>query len=816
VLRRLIDGFRSRRRLRAADLSIAEGNRAEARGELSTACEHYRAAVQAAPQYAAAHLNLGVGLEKAGDPQGALSSYERSLALEPASPYANYNLAKLSYLAGDPERAAQALAAALRAKPGFPEANVLLAQLHESRGELDAAAAALSAAVEQRPGYAGALCNYGTVLRKLGRWNEAEKALRQALAAEPNYADAITGLAELLTQLGRLAEAAACYEQAVALQPRAAGIQWQLGNVLADQGRLDDATWRYRQALSFAPDLVEAQHSLCMIVYAKDRPAEAVTCLRALLARHPNFARASVSLGNILRGERLLGEAAAAFDRAIELEPALADAHFGAGNVARDRDDGSAALRHYENTLRLAPNHVRARWAAAMSRLPAVSTTPEAARGARTEFSARLEDLDRWIGDDPGLTAVQAVGEQTPFYLAYCEEDNRDLQQRHGALCARVMAGWLSRQKLPRDDAKRQEGIIRVGVVSAHFHNHSVWNALIKGWFEHLDRKRFALEAYSLGPQSDSETRAARSLAAHFEAGSGSLNRWTQAIAKRRPDVLVYPEIGMDPMSVKLASLRLAPVQVATWGHPQTTGLPTIDYFVSAQDLEPEPADAHYSEKLVRLPHLGCCYAMPTAASDSGAAPAIDAAGPLLICPGTPFKYAPEHDAVLARIAAGLEHSRLVFFRHRIPELSDKLERRLRSEFDRQGVDPKKLLFIPWQAPAAFRQLMRRSSVLLDTIGFSGFNTAMQAVECGLPVVTREGMYLRGRLASGVLKRLGLTELIASSEDDYVQRALKLCRDTGYRDEISRRMAAEAGILYDDRAPIRALEDFLAGVVAEH
>src|SRR5690349_14401112 len=103
MLKGLIDRYLFGRRLKAADRFIGEGNRAEGRGEFATACEHYRAAVQAAPQYAAAHLNLGVGLESAGDLPGARSSYERALALEPANPFANYNLAKLSYLAGDLE-----------------------------------------------------------------------------------------------------------------------------------------------------------------------------------------------------------------------------------------------------------------------------------------------------------------------------------------------------------------------------------------------------------------------------------------------------------------------------------------------------------------------------------------------------------------------------------------------------------------------------------------------------------------------------------------------------------------------------------------
>jgi predicted O-linked N-acetylglucosamine transferase (SPINDLY family) len=139
------------------------------------------------------------------------------------------------------------------------------------------------------------------------------------------------------------------------------------------------------------------------------------------------------------------------------------------------------------------------------------------------------------------------------------------------------------------------------------------------------------------------------------------------------------------------------------------------------------------------------------------------------------------------------------------------LRARLAAEFTRQGLDfGRAALFLPWQSRAAFLGLLRRADVFLDTIGFSGFNTALQAVECGLPVVTREGRFLRGRLASGILKRIGLPDLVAADDEQYIMFAVRLAQDPGYREEIKRRMAAGRPLLYGDTAPIRALEDFLA------
>jgi predicted O-linked N-acetylglucosamine transferase (SPINDLY family) len=89
----------------------------------------------------------------------------------------------------------------------------------------------------------------------------------------------------------------------------------------------------------------------------------------------------------------------------------------------------------------------------------------------------------------------------------------------------------------------------------------------------------------------------------------------------------------------------------------------------------------------------------------------------------------------------------------------------------------------------------------------------MQAIESGLPLVTREGRFMRGRLASGILKRMDLQELVAGSDDAYVDLAEKIVRQREYARDLRLRIAATRGALFADEAPIRALEAFLAEAV---
>jgi predicted O-linked N-acetylglucosamine transferase (SPINDLY family) len=272
-------------------------------------------------------------------------------------------------------------------------------------------------------------------------------------------------------------------------------------------------------------------------------------------------------------------------------------------------------------------------------------------------------------------------------------------------------------------------------------------------------------------------------------------------------------------MPLKLASLRLAPVQAATWGHPETTGLPTVDYYLSAEYLEPAGAEENYTEHLIKLPGLGVCYeALPVPEIEVDLAKlGIERSRPILLNPGTSFKFSPHYDWVYVAIARRLGDCQLIFFTGRETLLADKVRQRIERAFRASGMDGSRYVrFLPWLTRADFHGLMRKADVFLDPIGFSGFNTAIQAVECGLPIVTREGRFMRGRLAGAVLERMGVGELVVKTEEQYVELAVKLASDADYRERVRGRLRERLGALYNDIAPVRALEGFLEQVVRKN
>ncbi len=183
------------------------------------------------------------------------------------------------------------------------------------------------------------------------------------------------------------------------------------------------------------------------------------------------------------------------------------------------------------------------------------------------------------------------------------------------------------------------------------------------------------------------------------------------------------------------------------------------------------------------------------------------------MCPGTPFKYMPTHDWIWIEIAKGLKRTsdgRLVFFSSSRGSMYVKLISRLRTAFSGAGVDfDAHVCVIPVLDRARFFSLMQKSTLLLDTLGFSGFNTALQGLECGLPVLAYEGKFMRGRLASAIMRKMDMHELVATSHQDFIDKAVSFAADPRRLKKIRTEIPKRVKPLVRDDSSIRALEVFL-------
>jgi len=181
-----------------------------------------------------------------------------------------------------------------------------------------------------------------------------------------------------------------------------------------------------------------------------------------------------------------------------------------------------------------------------------------------------------------------------------------------------------------------------------------------------------------------------------------------------------------------------------------------------------------------------------------------------LLYPQSLFKVHPENDELIAAVLAGAPAATLVLFEGRHPALTDRFMRRLERAFVARGLAIReRALVLPSLSHPDYLRVNRVCDAMLDTLHWSGGNTSLDALACGLPIVTLPGALMRGRQTAGMLDVMGAHDLIARSRDDYVRIAVKLATDAPWREEQCRRIVKGRDRLFDDRAPIDRLQAFL-------
>jgi len=691
-------------------------------------------------------------------------------------------------------------------------AQSLLAQVSQAmklhqEGRLEEAGKIYAAVLKADPKQADALHYLGVIHYQTGRHEEATELIRQSIRLNRHQSGSHSNLGLALHALGRHQLAMDSYDRAIELDRRNADAVYNRGKLLLDMGRAEASLKDLTAALVLRPGFSKALDSLAKAYLRLGRLSEALDHANRAVGASASAAHFN-SRGIVLQALNRLDEALADFDKATQLAPDLLDGWNNKAGVLRLMGLHREAVAALDEALRTAPDSADIRLKQAVSRLPIIRDESDDVAAIRARFAADLSAFEAWAVEHAVGDPFQVVGGCQPFYLAYQEADNRELLSAYGAVCTRLMSASTPAPELAQTQARASDKI-RVGVVSAHFADHPVWNAFMRGWFTQIDKARFELHAFYLGVAQDAETVLAREMSSAFHSGPRPDAEWAKLIASSQLDILLYPELGMDSITPRLAAMRLARHQLASWGHPETTGLPTIDAYLSAADLEPADAERYYSERLVRLANLGCHY---TPAEVEHVEVELQRKGPLFVCPGMPYKYAPEYDHVFADIAKQLGQCQFLFFTNaRTSKLSERLMTRIGQAFRAAGFDPDAFIVqTPWRPRPEFYSILRQADVFLDTIGFSGFNTAMQAVECGLPMVTVEGKFMRGRFASAILRRLQLDELVQSSADGFVSMAVKLADDGGKSKAIRDAIALRRRSLYGDPAPVRDLEAFLS------
>jgi uncharacterized protein (TIGR03032 family) len=531
--------------------------------------------------------------------------------------------------------------------------------------------------------------------------------------------------------------------------------------------------------------------------------AEALEKAVAELPRNAMNKKAAllVDLGNLRQDQAKQAMAATCYQRAVEVDSTCTAAWQNLGYLHFNRGDTEKAVEAYEYLLRFDRSP--------MNRLLDSSVLPiiyDSVDDIQYWRDRQLSILRGMVADRAFVDATKSLV-PTCFLAAYQGLNDREVM----ALRGQVIRG-NDYSEYPASRKSKQTDKPRIGFLSAYFRDHTIGKLNLPR-LRKVDREQFHVTTILAVDNIDPVSRSFQEASDDFVLLPRDLKQAIQKLRDLKLDVLLFADVGMDSLTSTLAFSKFAPVQAVTWGHPDTTGSSSMDFFVTSRDLEVDDSADFYVEERLIMPTLGSLYdrpernKIPKTRSQLG----LPEDGRLYLCPQTLFKFHPEFDEAIVAIFDRDPEAYLILLKGQVSEWTHRLSRRWRRSF------PKKLdrvRFLPAVGREDFLDLLAASDVVLDPYHFGGGNSTMECIAVGAPCVTRPGRFLRSRISMALHRQIGVNELIVHSNESYADLAVRIARDSDYRRSLHGRLLSGAESLYDNDTAVADWNAALARMVA--
>lgn len=605
-----------------------------------------------------------------------------------------------------------------------------------------------SKAVQIHPAYVEAWNNLGCACRALKELDHAREAYSMALAVNQNCEKTRANMASCLLeaaceqlQLKEFKKACTLLKEALSFDSKNANIYFNLGVMYAERQKWERAKVNYELSAHFDHTHANAHNNLGVIHRRFCNMEAAIVCFENALKACPEMNLANKNLGAVYGQMGRMSEALRLTARALKAEPKDAEAYNNLALLYRDQCDVDACLEHLDACIRLEPENRHAH----SNRLMTLNYQSEK---SRTEV---FEEHRRWGEQLECRTPVQ--------YTAWPNATGHT------------------------------GGLVRVAYISPDFYAHSV-SYFIHAALRHHDPSFVHVTCYSDVAVEDVKTAAFKAL----------VPRWRNIVGRNDEEVakMIYDD-GIDVLvdltghtgNNRLGALarRPAPVIVTWVGYPHTTGLSRVDYRISDVLVDPPEIPGLTTEKLVYLPECFLCYTPPDNAPTVGLRPAQEAFGsPTFGCFNNLAKVSTLTIRLWCRLLQEVPDSRLFLKSKALqcPEVQEKFRR----AFAAFGIEGRRLDLSGLQSQTGSHlQMYGLVDVALDTAPYAGTTTTCEALYMGVPVVSLKGKGIHAQnVGATLLAAVGLGDLAAASEDEYVQKASALARN------VTRLSALRAGL----------------------
>jgi predicted O-linked N-acetylglucosamine transferase (SPINDLY family) len=656
----------------------------------------------------------------------------------------------------------------------------------EKLKQLEAAVASYDKAIELKPDFAEAYSNRGNALQELKQFENALASFDKAIELKPDYADAYYNRCNALQGLGRLDAAVASYDKAIELKLDFVEAYYNRGNALKTLKKLEAAVASYDKAIELKSDYTDAYSNRGNALQELKQFEAAVANYDKSIELKPDYADAYSNRGNALQELKQLDAALASFDKAIEFKPDFAEAYSNRGNALQELKQLEAAVASYDKAIELKSDYANAHYnrgnalkelkqieAAVASYDKAIELKPDFDYlfGKRLHLKMHLCD---WQEFEPNVSELslktQSNAKASPCFPLLALPIGLTEQRKAAEIwCADKYPFNPSLGPIIKPARKSK---IRIGYYSADFHTHPV-SILSVGLFEHHDKSKFELIAFSFGPETQDEIRGRIKNAFDKFIDVSSMSDKKVATLSRELGVDIAIDLGGYTHNCRtgIFSFRAAPIQLSYIGYLGTMGSEYYDYLIADRTIIPVHSQKYYREKIVYL----LTYQVNDSKQEiphsalSRQELNLPSSGFVYCCFNANFKITPSTFDGWMRILKAVPESVLLLY----TDISTAAKN-LKMEAEKRGLNPERLIFGEKLIRSKYLARCRSADLFLDTLPYNAGATASDALWAGLPVLTCMGESFASRYAASMLFAIGLPELVTETQTEYEALAIEL------------------------------------------
>ena len=634
--------------------------------------------------------------------------------------------------------------------------------LHRT-GHLDQASEIYLKILAVKPLHGDALNLLGSLFLQKQDYQRAIPLLRKAVKIYPDRPNYLSNLASAFKDNQQLDAAEAAYKKVIAIHPDHIEALYNLAGVLVKKQKLNEAANVYKEVLELKPTMLEALNELGALLISQEKFTEAINCFEKTLSHAPNNIEAYCAIGAALQTQEKFAESIKVYEKALKKMPTEGIFFNNMANSLVKLGRLHEALIAYQKALEYNPNlrnaYINLAWTYREHGQLKESFDCFQRLQARKDLSPQdHSDLLFSLNYDPSFSNKELLDAANKWWKIHGHPETRTFSHPPRALPPKKL---------------------KVGFISPDFSKHPV-GFFLTPLLQEINEQTFEIFCYAQmnANQGDELTEYIRNRADHWHLiSSMSDEAVAEKIFSDRIDILIDLAGHTANNRLMVFVRKPAPIQVNWLGYVNTTGLANMDYRITDQVVDPIGEETAASETIYRLPHGFFCYA-PDNSPDYEASLPFAKNGFITFGSFNNLpKITPQVISLWAKIMALLPSAKLLFTSRQFKDKA--IISRYKDLFIKEGIGPERINFHGSLPLREYLSLISTVDIALDPFPHNGHTITCDTLWMGVPVITLRGDRYAGRMTASALSTIGLSDLIAEDQEEYVRKCVDLALDIG-------------------------------------